>query len=138
MTSETIKASDLFECKKCGDCCKGYGGTFVSPDDIKAIANFIGQNPNDFVGRYCQMSGDLPVLLQDDNEYCVFWDGQCTIHPVKPRMCRAWPFIEGVLADVANWHIMAQFCPGIRTDIQDEIVLEYVGRVIMEKSNKQV
>jgi len=136
MAPNTVSASDLFECEKCGDCCKGYGGTFVSPDDIKAIADFIGEDPENFSGRYCQMSGGRPVLLQDDSGYCVFWDGKCAIHPVKPRMCRAWPFIEGVLADVANWHIMAQFCPGIRTDIPDDKVVEYVENAIGEQLNK--
>jgi len=136
MTPNTVSASDLFECKKCGDCCKGYGGTFVSPDDIKAIADFIGEDPEDFPGRYCQMSGDQPVLLQDDSGYCVFWDDKCSIHPVKPRMCRAWPFIEGVMADVSNWYIMAQFCPGIRTDIPDDVVVEYVENAIRKQLNK--
>lgn len=132
MISDTIKASDLFECKKCGDCCKGYGGTFVSPDDIKAIAAFIGEPPERFPERYCQISGNRPVLAQHDNGYCVFWDGKCAIHPVKPRGCKAWPFIKGVLADVANWHIMSQFCPGIRTDLPDDMVLKYVRAVVAE------
>lgn len=136
MMSDPIEAYDLFECKKCGDCCKGYGGTFVSPDDVKAIAAFIGETPEDFLGRYCRMSGNRPVLVQNDNEYCVFWDGLCVIHPVKPRMCRAWPFIEGVLADVANWHIMAQFCPGIRTDLPDGMVLDFIKEAIQKEGNK--
>lgn len=133
MISKPISASDLFECKKCGDCCKGYGGTFVSPEDIQAIANFIGENPEDFQDRYCQLSGTRPVLLQDKNGYCVFWDEQCSIHPVKPKMCKAWPFIEGVASDVVNWHIMAQFCPGIRTDIPDDMVLKYVKKVVAKE-----
>ena len=134
MTFDVSDLTDVFQCKQCGDCCKGYGGTFVSPGDIKAIVDFTGEDPEDFTGRYCQMSGDRPVLLQDDSGYCVFWDSHCTIHSVKPRMCRAWPFIEGVLADVANWHIMAQFCPGIRTDIPDDVVLEYVRKAALELS----
>lgn len=126
MTSDVITASDLFDCKKCGDCCKGYGGTFVSSEDIKKIAEFIRENPENFSKRYCQMSGDRPVLLQNDNGYCVFWDGECSIHPVKPRMCKAWPFIASVVTDIVNWHIMAQFCPGIRTDIPDDMILKCV------------
>ena len=130
MMPDELTESDLFECQKCGDCCKGYGGTFVSTDDIQAISDFIGTDPDGFVGQYCQMSGGRPVLLQDESGYCVFWDGQCSIHPVKPRMCKAWPFIKGVLADVSNWHAMANSCPGIKTDIPDEKVLEYVRNVI--------
>ncbi|MCJ7772610.1 MAG: YkgJ family cysteine cluster protein, partial [Desulfobacterales bacterium] len=67
MMSDPIEANYLFECKKCGDCCKGYGGTFVSPDDIKAIADFVGEDPEGFLGRYCRMSGTRPVLAQNNN-----------------------------------------------------------------------
>jgi len=72
------------------------------------------------------MSGERPILAQGDNGYCIFWDEACTIHPVKPRMCKAWPFIGSVLVDVNNWHIMAASCPGIRIDVPDSVVMECV------------
>jgi uncharacterized protein len=114
--------TEIFDCKKCGECCKGYGGTFVTESDIKAISDYIRTDPRRFIRDYCQMSGSRPVLAQGDNGYCVFWDKLCTIHPVKPRMCGAWPFIRSVLTDIRNWRIMAASCPGIRTDISDETV----------------
>ena len=136
MLSESLKtsgnASDIFECKKCGDCCKGYGGTFVTAKDIEAISAYIKTDPKTFVADYCRMSGNRPVLAQGKNGYCVFWDGQCTIHPVKPRMCKAWPFIKSVLADVNNWHIMAALCPGIRTDVPDNIVKACVKKELLK------
>lgn len=117
-----MEAPNLFECQQCGECCKGYGGVFVTAQDIEAIAAYINTRPTDFVTRYCQMSGSRPVIAQGADGYCIFWDSkrQCTIHPVKPRMCRAWPFIESVLIDTANWRIMASSCPGIRADVSDE------------------
>lgn len=132
MTLETVSEIDLFECKKCGDCCKGYGGTFLSPEDITAISNYIGENPESFAQRYCQLSGGRPVLSQGENGYCIFWDDQCSIHPVKPHMCKAWPFINAVLVDIANWHIMAKSCPGIRADIPEDMVLEYVKKKFLK------
>lgn len=126
MLSEPVKTSiepsDIFNCKKCGDCCKGYGGAFATAKDVEAISAYIKTDPKKFVDDYCQMSGNRPVLAQGKNGYCVFWDKQCTIHPVKPRMCKAWPFIKSVLSDVKNWHIMAASCPGIRIDVPDEAV----------------
>jgi Fe-S-cluster containining protein len=50
-------------------------------------------------------------------QLCIFWDHGCAIHPVKPRLCRRWPFIESVVTDPLNWTIMAGFCPGMRIDI---------------------
>ena len=66
MSSEPLAASDLFQCKKCGDCCKGYGGTFVTPEDILAISDYIRTNPERFVNDYCHDVNDL--VLEQKNE----------------------------------------------------------------------
>jgi uncharacterized protein len=130
-----MKPSDIFSCTRCGDCCKGYGGTFVTDREIKAIAGFINMDIDRFIDEKCQMSGERPVLAQGDSGYCIFWDEACTIHPVKPRMCSAWPFIESVLIDVNNWQIMAASCPGIRIEIPDSAVMECVRKALSENSN---
>jgi len=113
---------DIFICKMCGDCCVGYGGTYVTEADVAAISAYIQSDPQEFVAAYCQMSGGRPVLRQGKNGYCVFWDRKCTVHPVKPKMCREWPFIASVLTDVRNWSIMADSCPGIQGDAPEDLV----------------
>jgi len=122
--------SSFFSCKNCGDCCKGYGGTFVTPDDMDAICAYIGANRKTFTTRYCQISGGKPVLAVGENGYCIFWDELCTIHPVKPRMCKAWPFINSLLIDISNWKIMAGACPGMRGDLPDDAIRAIVSRKI--------
>jgi uncharacterized protein len=107
----------LFQCRQCGDCCKGYGGTYVDAQDIAAIAAFIGVDPADVERLYCRVSAGRTLLAQGPAGYCTFWDKRCTIHPVKPRMCRRWPFIASVLVAPENWLIMAGVCPGMRTDL---------------------
>jgi len=128
MLYKNVTPSDIFECRQCGECCKGYGGTFVTEKEIKAIVDYLNIDPEHFVDKYCQVSGGKPVLAQGRNSYCVFWDGLCTIHPVKPRMCRNWPFIKSVLVDINNWHIMATLCPGIRTHLPDSVIKECVRK----------
>lgn len=135
-TSNAVSADDIFECRKCGDCCRGYGGTYVTDKDIRAIAAHINIDPETFKEKYCVFSGSKPVLVQGENGYCVFWDTICTIHPVKPRMCRAWPFIESVLIDVTNWETMAALCPGIRTDFPSEIIKQCVKQKIAEDNDR--
>jgi Fe-S-cluster containining protein len=130
MPFKSVKPSDIFTCKKCGDCCKGYGGTYVTDKDIEKIAGYIHTDPINFISDYCEKSGGRPILGQGSDGYCIFWDKICTIHPVKPKMCREWPFIHAVLADVENWHIMAGFCPGMREDLPDKVILECVRREI--------
>jgi Fe-S-cluster containining protein len=115
--SDDLKPEALFACTRCGDCCRGYGGTYVGTADIAAIAAFIRIDPSLLVERYCRISGGKYLLAQREDGYCIFWDKTCTIHSVKPRMCRRWPFIESVVADPQNWLIMAGFCPGMRTDV---------------------
>lgn len=110
---EKDPVTPAFSCKKCGECCIGYGGTFVTQRDIERISTHIGVDPKRFVETYCSFSGGGPVLAQQEDGHCVFWDKVCTIHPVKPRMCRKWPFIESLLIDFDNWKIMASMCPGM-------------------------
>jgi len=136
----TSKPNDepVFSCQKCGDCCRGYGGTYVSDADIQAIADYIHEDPERFKSRYCQLSGSRYVLTQSDNGYCIFWDELCRIHPVKPRMCRHWPYIPAVLEDLANWRIMGDACPGIRTDLSDDIIRRTIARHIEERRNERL
>jgi hypothetical protein len=116
----------IFDCRQCGDCCKGYGGTYITRQDIEAISRFIHADAERFVEMYCTMSGSRPMLAQRADGYCIFWDKICTIHPVKPFMCRAWPYIRSVLIDPANWYIMAGSCPGMRTDVSTEVIRKQV------------
>lgn len=134
MTSEELHPDDIFQCTRCGDCCKGYGGTFMSDADVKSIVAYLKIEPEEFLSTYCRFSGQRPFLAQKSDGYCIFWDGDCRIHPVKPRMCRLWPFIESVLIDIKNWQIMAGMCPGIRSDSPDKVVRECVRQQI-EKDN---
>lgn len=121
---------EIFSCRMCGDCCRGYGGTFVSPDDIQTIATYLKTSANRFVETYCQFSGNRPLLAQAENGYCIFWDQQCTIHAVKPRMCRQWPYLQSILVDVRNWRAMADSCPGMRIDVGDDIIRACVARML--------
>jgi len=124
------EAADMFRCKRCGDCCIGYGGTFISDDQIASIADFVGLDRDVFLAEKCRLSGGKPVLSQGENGYCIFWDRVCTIYPVRPDMCRKWPFIESILRDVGNWSAMAGSCPGIRVGVDKDALRECVGRVV--------
>ncbi|UCH21047.1 MAG: YkgJ family cysteine cluster protein [Deltaproteobacteria bacterium] len=130
MPSDNSSGFQIFKCQKCGDCCKGYGGAFLTRKEIQVIADNIDADPRSFVAKYCQLSGDKPVLAQGPNGYCIFWDKDCKIHAVKPRACKQWPFIKSVLIDVNNWHIMAGVCPGMRTDVRDSAIAACVKKEI--------
>ncbi len=131
MDSNEKTSQDIFDCQLCGQCCKGFGGTYVTRADIKNITEFIKADPDTFVATYCDMSGKRPVLTLNDRGTCVFFDPkkQCTIHPVKPYMCKAWPFIKTIIKNPENWDIMANSCPGMKKqvphkDLQRIVALE--------------
>lgn len=115
-------STSVFDCTMCGDCCSGYGGTYVTESDINAIAKFIGADPHTFIEKYCSISDGRPLLKSGDNGKCLFFKEKCSIHPVKPRMCREWPFIPAVLREPGNWELMADACPGIKTKIDLEML----------------
>ena len=134
MISEVLTPDDLFSCQHCGDCCKGYGGTYLAESDIDRICRYLGMNRERFLRDVCQMSGGKPMIAQAENGYCALWDQQCTIHPVKPQMCRRWPFIESLLVDAGNWRAMAAACPGMRVDVSDDQIQNCVRAVIKNEN----
>ena len=134
MTCEVLTPDDLFFCQRCGDCCKGYGGTFLTESDIDRICCYLRIKRERFMQDVCQISGGKPMIAQAENGYCALWEQQCTIHPVKPQMCRRWPFIESILVDAGNWYAMAAACPGMRVDVSDEQIQNCV-RAVIQKGN---
>ncbi len=128
MASEHTTSNEIFECQQCGQCCTGFGGTYVTENDIQNICRYITADPATFIEQYCDMSGSRPVLTTADAGSCVFFDPekQCTIHPVKPYMCRAWPFIKTLIANPENWDIMANSCPGIKKGVAHQDIQRIV------------
>jgi Fe-S-cluster containining protein len=125
---ETDHSDMFFRCTQCGECCRGFGGTYVSDTDIAAIADFLGMPVAVVRINHCTSSGGRLVLSQRADGFCSFWDGNCTIHPVKPRMCRQWPFIAGLEADIGNWQIMAGMCPGMQANVSSDRLVAYLKR----------
>jgi Fe-S-cluster containining protein len=128
--ADMISEKDLFVCKQCGQCCQGFGGTVICSEDLQAIADFLSIPAAQLKEKYCTYSGTKIVLAQQADGYCIFFDKNCSIHPVKPQMCRKWPFIDSLLVDITNWRIMAGSCPGMRTDWTDEEILAFVRKKI--------
>ena len=120
---------DIFECRLCGECCKGFGGTYVTRQDIINISTFINFDPEKFIARYCDKSGSRNVLTRGKDGYCIFFDKikQCTLHPVKPYMCKAWPYIQVILDHPENWNAMANSCPGMKKDVPDKDLQKIVA-----------
>ena len=79
------------------------------------------------------------MLSQGKDGYCAFWKkGLCGIHPVKPKMCRDWPFIRSVVVDAGNWFAMARNCPGMRTDVSEDDIRRCVRNELKKNGRLDV
>lgn len=108
-----------FECTQCGNCCSGPPGVvWVNPDEIKAIAQFIGSKNGILNDLYLRRVGWKFSLTEKPGGDCIFLkrDGGkafCSIYPVRPVQCRTWPFWNGLLKSRNAWEQATQSCPGM-------------------------
>ena len=112
-TSEPKSAA--FQCRQCGDCCAGRGGIHVKPREVEEMAALLGLSGEDFCRRYLEASDLGPRLGMAANGFCVFLlEGNlCRVHPVKPFICRQWPFLPALLVDPDELEHAKSACPGI-------------------------
>lgn len=107
---------EIFDCRRCGDCCQGEGGIILDAADILRLAAFLGLPREAFLARCAETrDGRIRVRTAADG-YCLFYDHEllgCTVHPARPDICRAWPFFRGNLADETSWRLAQDACPGI-------------------------
>ncbi|MGY5880005.1 MAG: YkgJ family cysteine cluster protein [Candidatus Thorarchaeota archaeon] len=128
-----------FECTKCGACCRDeYLLVTVTGSDIVKIAAVLGLGPADMLKAldfYIVSDGaTTPVGLERissvvtergfafmalkkmENGDCVFLkEDLCMIHPVRPLVCRSFPFVFTESKGQRNWGLSAkkEICPGL-------------------------
>lgn len=91
---ETVK--EHFECRQCGNCCRSESMIPLTLDDIYRIADFLDMAPDDFFDTYCrelQIGGSsTPMAYLARDQGCPFLkDNLCSIHFVKPLLCKYMP-----------------------------------------------
>jgi len=116
------KDKKVFECKMCGQCCWGEGGIVLKDGEPERIARFLGIGIEEFMTRFCEMNAKRPSIKCGDARYCIFFEKEkgCTIHPVKPKRCKDWPYYEAILSDPDNWQEAKGACPGISRECSFE------------------
>ena len=84
-----------YECTRCGSCCKWQGYVRVSTAEIERMAQHLGLTTEEFVDGYTRLGPDRRGLVLTDraDTACVFLtdDDRCTVNPVKPNQCAAFP-----------------------------------------------
>jgi hypothetical protein len=107
-----------FECVNCGRCCTGFPGyVYLSEIDIARASEFLSVGRGEFVERYTRIVSVFHErrlsLIERKNFDCVFWRDGCTIYPVRPYQCEAFPFWNRHLVSRREWEKTAAGCRGI-------------------------
>lgn len=104
----------MFECRRCGKCCRGplLDGILLMPSEIKRLAGRMGVHPDKFMEKY--------VPIKRGPRYgvmaypCPFFKGNtCSIYPIRPVSCLAFPLDFTVMTGAAELAVQA-FCPEAR------------------------
>lgn len=80
------------------------------------MAAFLGLDLAAFEGRYLTPLGDgrKALVVQEGSTGCPLLDGDlCSVEPVKPGQCRAYPFWPELVGDPAAWRAERRHCEGI-------------------------
>jgi len=103
-----------FECIRCGRCCSVQGIVWISPEDCRRIAEFLGVSQDLLIREYL-LECEYGFLIRERMDMgCVMLDGdRCTIYPARPLQCRSYPFWPEILRSRESWLSEASRCPGI-------------------------
>jgi Fe-S-cluster containining protein len=110
----------VFSCRQCGDCCQGERGILVTPAEHQAMAAHLRFSPEDFAAQYLEGTSMGPQLASRNGACALQKGGLCLVHPVKPRICREWPFLQALLDYPDEFEAAKGACPGLAADARHE------------------
>ena len=124
-----------FTCRQCGQCCTGESGTiYVTPDEISAIAGFLGVPEARLIAHDLFSFKDSYSIRELADGRCSFYRDGCLIYAARPFQCRSFPFWFDNLRSVVRWREVARLCPGIgagrRFDKEEILALAQATRHI--------
>jgi Fe-S-cluster containining protein len=98
-----------FNCTRCGQCCQIHKtGVRISRTDVAALAARSNQTAGEFL-QTVQESGESYIMPQP----CRFFSmNACTVHDIKPGVCREYPMHFRKVKDQDTSWIIITACPG--------------------------
>jgi Fe-S-cluster containining protein len=110
---------EVFSCIRCGNCCHGVGGIYLTQEEIQRLSNHFSISYGEFIKEYCEYVQGKIRLRTKDSGVCIFYeDGVgCIIHEIKPYICSLWPFFPANIKDEQSFFVAKLSCPGINPEI---------------------
>jgi len=96
------------------------------------MAAFLGMTPSAFETCFVVRTRRTLRLRSPKRGHCHFLTpAGCSVHPVKPVQCRAYPFWPEILSSRERWLVEGAACPGIGTGhlYQISTALETAGHL---------
>jgi Fe-S-cluster containining protein len=108
-----------FECTQCGACCSGEPGfVWIDEQEIKAIAEVLDMERDDFLNRFARKVGERYSLVEYPDGDCIFLHPEsrhCLVYQARPIQCRTWPFWDSNIETPQDWKSTCEKCPGSGT-----------------------
>ncbi len=121
-----------FTCLRCGKCCAIKDGVvYITANDVQSISSFLGISREKFMCCYTRRDDKHRVLKDFPNGQCIFYCAEqgCSIYPVRPAQCKAFPFWKSNLRSKQSWDSCATDCPGMNIGrLYDAEEIETIAR----------
>lgn len=78
------------KCRHCGECCRYF--IPVLPEELQKISDYLGVTDSQSLTDPDFQDPALSFLAKDADDHCQLQtaDGLCSVHAVKPQICRNW------------------------------------------------
>jgi hypothetical protein len=124
--SRAETSQPVFNCQQCGDCCQGRGGIFPTPGEIDLMAQYLRMPVAKLTRDFLEPAPSGWAVKNKPGGGCIFnEEGRCRIHPVKPRICRDWPFLPAILLHASEFEAAKEACPGLNQESRHEDFLRW-------------
>ena len=108
----------VFQCTRCGICCRGIGGIVLFASEVPRLAAFLESHPQISAHNWLERRNNKITVRSGADGNCLFFSAShgCLVHPAKPAICRAWPFFRGNIVDPYSLALAKEYCRGIKPD----------------------
>ena len=90
------------------------GTIYFSGEEIDQLSEYLKLEKTEMLEKYFHPFRDSYTARDDcEDGKCIFYDNGCSIYPVRPSQCRAYPFWRFMLRSKETWDEYAQSCPGM-------------------------
>ncbi|MGR3219975.1 MAG: YkgJ family cysteine cluster protein [Candidatus Anammoxibacter sp.] len=126
-----------FKCNQCGRCCRGKPGVvLVNEKDIQNIADHLRMPIEKFSKTFIRKVYGRYSLTEFKTGDCVMYKNGCSIYPVRPYQCKAFPFWLSNIETEEAWDSLKELCPGI--DCDKLYTCKEIANIVLEGDTKVI